>query len=154
MNSKEFLKTILSKKVPLFMFFLNFITGCNFGIRRKEDGVFFLRFILISFSLIVIVECVIAFCRTIWLLKGMDGEYSKIIRFRLLALPYLPACMGTVFYGAFRIVEYRILYQREFIIVLGGSLLVNFISSAIYNCKVHTVEHIQYSHNKEKSSPM
>ena len=149
MNSKKFYGLILSKGVPLFMLFYGFFFALYCKFVKKTDNVFIRRFIFVFLSLIVIVECMIAFCRTIKLLKGMNAKYSLVIRFRLLILPYLPPILGTLCYGALRVIEYGILYKREFIIVLGTTLVINFTFSVIYNCKVHTVEHIQYSYSKE-----
>ena len=109
----------------------------------KNAGTDFLfQFIYVYLSLIIIAEALIAFLRTKNLLNRSKSDCKKKLNFNLLVLPYLPAFVGTVLYSIIRIIEYGILYKREFLITLGITLLINFFFSVLYNIRIKLFEHI------------
>lgn len=135
MKTKEFYKKILSKKIPLVMIPYGFLLLLYMKIVENFDTLFFCYFIFVLFSLTVIVECINAFFKSIILLIYRKIGCSRKIFFRILVLPYLPPILGTFIYGINRIIQDGILYKREVIIILGITLLINFICVMIYNCK-------------------
>lgn len=135
MKTKDFYKKILSKGIPLFMGAYG-VTFLGYIRVKTVDTRFFIYSILVFLSLIVIVESVIALFRSIQILKRKEISYSRKICFHILILPYLPSVLGTIIYCGIRVLEYGILYKREFLMALGMSLFVNFTFVMFYNCKV------------------
>ncbi|MCR5289376.1 MAG: hypothetical protein K6E51_05240 [Treponema sp.] len=143
METNEFYKKILSIKIPLFMFAFGvwFILYSFFVCH--EDLLYLIHFVYVYISIIIITELIIAYLRIRKILKQCKDVYAKKIKFNLLVLPYLPAILGTTFYSISRIIEYGVLYKREFITTLGITLFVNFFFSSIYNIKIKTFKHIE-----------
>ena len=96
-------------------------------------------------SIIIIAELLIAFLRVIRIVKQINKESRKKVKFNFLILPYFPAFVSTLFYSIIRVMKYGILYKREFLITLGITLFVNFFFSAIYNIKINAFEYIRES---------
>lgn len=141
MKSSYFYKKILSVKIPIFLalFGIWFIFYAK-NIKDVDTG-FLSRFIFLYIALILIIESIIAFFRTLKLLqKSKSRNYN--LKFKLLVLPYLPAILGKMLFCIVRIIEKQILYKTEFIITLGITLLINFTFSLIYNLKVKIFDRI------------
>lgn len=142
MKEKEFYKKILSIKVPIYMLCFGLYFSWYILVIKNAGTDFLFQFIYVYLSLIIIAEGLIAFLRTKNLLNRSKLDCKKKLNFNLLVLPYLPAFVGTVLYSIIRIIEYGILYKREFLITLGIALLINFFFSAVYNVRIKLFEHI------------
>ena len=142
MKEKEFYKKILSIKVPIYMLCFGLYFSWYILVIKNAGTDFLFQFIYVYLSLIIIAEALIAFLRTKNLLNRSKLDCKKKLNFNLLVLPYLPAFVGTVLYSIIRIIEYGILYKREFLITLGIALLINFFFSAVYNVRIKLFEHI------------
>ena len=142
MKEKEFYKKILSIKVPIYMLCFGLYFSWYILVIKNAGTDFLFQFIYVYLSLIIITEGLIAFLRTKNLLNRSKSDCKKKLNFNLLVLPYLPAFVGTVLYSIIRIIEYGILYKREFLITLGITLLINFFFSVLYNIRIKLFEHI------------
>ena len=142
MKEKEFYKKILSIKVPIYMLCFGLYFSWYILVIKNAGTDFLFQFIYVYLSLIIIAEGLVAFLRTKNLLNRSKLDCKKKLNFNLLVLPYLPAFVGTVLYSIIRIIEYGILYKREFLITLGIALLINFFFSAVYNVRIKLFEHI------------
>ena len=143
MKTKEFYKKIISIKIPIFLigfglWFLFYITFI------KDADVLFLRsYLYVYISLIIIVELLIAFLRTIKVINHSNIENRKKVKFNLLILPYIPAILSTFFYFLLKIHGTGIIYKREFITTFAITLFINFFFSAIFNNKIKIFEKIK-----------
>jgi len=142
MKEKEFYKKILSVKVTIYMLCFGLYFSWYILVVKNAGTDFLFQFIYVYLSLIIIAEALIAFLRTKNLLNRSKSDCKKKLNFNLLVLPYLPAFVGTVLYSIIRIIEYGILYKREFLITLGITLLINFFFSVLYNIRIKLFEHI------------
>ena len=142
MKEKEFYKKILSVKVTIYMLCFGLYFSWYILVVKNAGTDFLFQFIYVYLSLIIITEALIAFLRTKNLLNRSKSDCKKKLNFNLLVLPYLPAFVGTVLYSIIRIIEYGILYKREFLITLGITLLINFFFSVLYNIRIKLFEHI------------
>lgn len=142
MKEKEFYKKILSVKVTIYMLCFGLYFSWYILVVKNAGTDFLFQFIYVYLSLIIIAEALIAFLRTKNLLNRSKSDCKKKLNFNLLVLPYLPAFVGTVLYSIIRIIEYGILYKREFLITLGITLLINFFFLVLYNIRIKLFEHI------------
>ena len=142
MKEKEFYKKISSVKVTIYMLCFGLYFSWYILVVKNAGTDFLFQFIYVYLSLIIIAEALIAFLRTKNLLNRSKSDCKKKLNFNLLVLPYLPAFVGTVLYSIIRIIEYGILYKREFLITLGITLLINFFFSVLYNIRIKLFEHI------------
>lgn len=143
MKPNDFYKKILSIKVPVLMlgfgvwFFL-------YSIIIKNAETFFLtQFVYVYISLIIIAELLIAFFKIKRFLKKKKINSEKKVKFNLLVLPFLPSIIGTFVYSLIKIMEFGVLYKREFIKTLGITLFINFVFSVIYNSKIQLFDNIK-----------
>lgn len=142
MESSLFYKKILSVWVPIFMF----LWGAWFIvfqiIPEKNGQLFILQFVSIYLSIVVIVECVIAFFRTSRILSSNKRDILSIVKIKLLYLPYLPGIFGALVCCAITLVMKGVLYYRVFIVSLGSCLFLNFSFAMYFNFKTSIPEKI------------
>ena len=128
---------LLSKKIPVFAFFIGCLYFFYFLYGEKESFRFLINFIATYIGIVIIIEMFFSYVRTFSLVKHVKEKKAlKKVIFYLQVLPYVPALLGSLIVCLFKIWFEGNIYYRDVIYILAGTQLINFISSIVVNTRI------------------
>ncbi len=137
MTGKLFYKSILSKLMPILLtlLFLPGVPSMKFLEEMPLNVI--LLYIGLAISIILLVEIIISFFRTLRILHKYQVKDEKRAKLYLIAIPYFPALFDSLLFSFFLITHKSPYYKCLIVYISAIISTVNFLFSMILNLKLN-----------------
>ena len=136
MTSKLFYKSILSKTTPILLTLI-FLPGGLYAIFVDETPYVIVNYIGLTISIILIVEIVISFFRTLRVLHKYQVKDEKRAKLYLKHIPYFPTLFTNLLFSFFLITYKSPNYKCLIVYISAMIATINFLFSIILNLKLN-----------------
>lgn len=136
MTSKLFYKSILSKTTPILLTLI-FLPGGLYAIFVDETPYVIVNYIGLTISIILIVEIVISFFRTLRVLHKYQVKDEKRAKLYLKHIPYFPTLFTNLLFSFFLITYKSTNYKCLIVYISAMIATINFLFSIILNLKLN-----------------